>query len=54
MWFEVDLQWDSYNVGVRTVEQLSSFVKEYAKGLINLGYTPKWLSEFDDLSEAVK
>ena len=37
-----------------TAEQLSKEVKEYAKGIIHLGYTPKWLSEFDDLSEAVK
>ena len=54
MWFQVDLQWATYNEGVRTVEQLSNFVKPYATGLIRLGYTPKWLSEFDDLSEAVK
>lgn len=54
MWFEVDLQWRRYNEGLMTAEQLSKEVKEYAKGIIHLGYTPKWLSEFDDLSEAVK
>ena len=43
-----------FKVGVRSLEQLSEFVKENAKGLIRLGHTPKWLSEFDDLSEAVK
>lgn len=54
MLFQVDLQWSTYKVGVRSLEQLSEFVKENAKGLIRLGHTPKWLSEFDDLSEAVK
>ena len=54
MWFEVDLQWVRYNEGLITAEQLSKEVKEYALGIIRLGYTPKWLSEFDDLSEAVK
>ena len=54
MWFQVDLQWSTYNKGGMTVEQLSDFVKRYARGLVRLGYTPKWLSEYDDLSEAVK
>lgn len=54
MWYQVDLQWACYNNGDWTLDQLSDWTKRYAKGLIRLGYTPKWLSEFDDLSEAVK
>ena len=54
MLFQVDLQWCTYKCGDRSLEQLSAFVKGKANGLIRLGYTPKWLSEFDDLSEAVK
>ena len=54
MWFQVDLQWPLYNEGRMTLDELSRHVKSYAAGLIRLGYTPKWLSEFDDLSEAVK
>lgn len=54
MWYQVDLQWRNYNEGVWTIDQLSDWAKRYARGLIQLGYTPKWLSEFDDLSEAVK
>ena len=54
MWYQVDLQWRNYKEGTWTVDQLSGWAKRYAKGLIQLGYTPKWLSEFDDLSEAVK
>ena len=54
MWFQVDLQWRNYNEGAWTLDQLSDWAKRYARGLVQLGYTPKWLSEFDDLSEAVK
>lgn len=54
MWFQVDLQWEHYNSGAWSLEKLSEWAKKYAKHLIRLGYTPKWLSEFDDLSEAVK
>jgi len=54
MWYQVDLQWPCYNDGDWTLTQLSDWAKRYAKGLIRLGYTPKWLSEFDDLSEAEK
>ncbi len=54
MWYQVDLQWACYNDGEWTLAQLSEWAKRYAKGLVRLGYTPKWLSEFDDLSEAVK
>lgn len=54
MWYQVDLQWRNYKEGMWTVDQLSEWSKRYAKGLVQLGYTPKWLSEFDDLSEAVK
>ena len=54
MVLQVDLQWGLYNSGNFTLESLSAFVKEKANGLIKLGYTPKWLSEFDDLSEAVR
>ena len=54
MWFQVDLQWPLYYDGTWTLEQLSTWVKSRANRLVRLGYTPKWLSEFDDLSEAVK
>ena len=54
MWFQVDLQWPNYNEGRWSVVQLSQFVKRFAGKLVSLGYTPKWLLEFDDLSEAVK
>lgn len=54
MWFQVDLQWPNYNEGRWSAAQLSQFVKKFAGKLVSLGYTPKWLSEFDDLSEAVK
>ena len=54
MWYQVDLQWRNYHEGTWTLAQLSDWTKRYANGLIRLGYTPKWLSEFDDLSEAVK
>ena len=54
LWFEVDLQWPCYNDGLWTIEQLSAFVKDKAKILTRSGYTPKWLSEFDDLSEVEK
>lgn len=54
LWFEVDLQWPCYNDGLWTIEQLSAFVKDKAKILTRSGYTPKWLSEFDDLSGTVK
>lgn len=54
MWYQVDLQWRNYKEGTWTVDRLSGWAKRYAKGLIQLGYTPKWLSEFDDLFEAVK
>ena len=54
MWFQVDLQWVHCSVGEWTPADLSAYVKSFAAPLVNLGYTPKWLSEFDDLSEAVK
>ena len=54
MWFQVDLQWPLYSERRMTLDGLSRYVKSYAAGLIRLGYTPKWLSEFDDLSKAVK
>ena len=54
MWFQVDLQWPLYYDGTWTLEKLTNWVKDRATPLVNLGYTPKWLSEFDDLSEAVK
>ena len=54
MWSQVDLQWPLYNEGRMALEGLSRYVKSYAAGLIRLGYTPNWLSEFDDLSKAVK
>ena len=54
MRFQVDLQWPLYCDGSLSLEQLTKRIKECANPLINLGYTPKWLSEFDDLSEAVK
>lgn len=54
MWFQVDLQWSLYYDGTWTLEKLTNWVKDRATPLVNLGYTPKWLSEFDDLSEAVK
>ena len=54
MWFQVDLQWPRYHEGKMTIDELSKLVKSYADGLIRLGYTPKWLSEFDDLTEALK
>ena len=54
MWFQVDLQWPLYYEGSWTLDKLSAWAKQYASHLIKRGYTPKWLSEFDDLSEAVK
>ncbi len=54
MWFQVDLQWPNYNEGRWSSAQLSQYVKKLAGKIVSLGYTPKWLSEFDDLSEAVK
>lgn len=54
MWFQVDLQWPLYYDGSWTLDKLSTWAKQYASHLIKRGYTPKWLSEFDDLSEAVK
>jgi len=54
MWFQVDLQWAKYKDGSWTLKQLSDWAKRGAAPLTRLGYTPKWLSEFDDLSEAVK
>ena len=54
MWFQVDFLWGFYNSGEWSLEKLSERAKKYAKPLIRIGYTPKWLSEFDDLSEAVK
>ena len=54
MWFQVDFLWGFYNSGELSLEKLSERAKKYAKPLIRIGYTPKWLSEFDDLSEAVK
>ena len=54
MWFRVDLNWPLYNEGTLTSAQISEIVKGFASGLIRLGYTPKWLKEFDDLSDALK
>lgn len=54
MWFQVDMQWPLYYEGTWTLAQLTTWVKSRANRLVRLGYTPKWLSEFDDLSEAVK
>ena len=54
MWFRVELNWPLYNEGILTPEEISKSVKVFADGLVNLGYTPKWLSEFDDLTKALK
>ena len=54
MWYQVDLQWPSYHDGSWSLDRLSAWAKQFADDLVNLGYTPKWLSEFNDLSEAVK
>ena len=54
MWFQVDLQWPRYHEGKMTIDDLSKSVKSYADGLIRIGYTPKWLLEFDDLTKALK
>ena len=54
MWYQVDAGWTLYHEGFCTLEQLTDRVKLGADQLLRLGYTPKWLSEFDDLSEAVK
>ena len=54
MWFHVDLGWPFYHDGTWSLAQLTKWVRDRADRLISLGYTPKWLSEFDDLSEAVK
>ena len=54
MWYRVDAGWTFYNDGIWTLEQLTANVKKGADQLVRLGYTPKWLWEFDDLSEAVK
>ena len=51
MWFQVDLQWPHVGEGGWTAQTVENFVKEYAKPLINLGHTPKWLHEFDNLQE---
>lgn len=54
MRFQVNLQRSLVQEGKMTLDELSHYVKSYADGLIRLGYTPKWLSEFDDLSKAAK
>lgn len=54
MWFQVDLNYALYNEGLLTADAISARAKQFAQGLLSLGYTPKWLPEFDDLSEAVK
>ncbi len=54
MWFQVDAGWTFYHDGIWTLEHLTTNVRRTASQLVRLGYTPKWLSEFDDLSEAVK
>lgn len=54
MWFQVDLNYALYNEGLLTADAISARAKQFARGLLSLGYTPKWLSEFDDLTEALK
>ena len=54
MWFQVDLSYALCDEGILTPAAVTARVREFAEDLVNLGYTPKWLSEFDDLSEAVK
>ena len=54
MWYQVELYRIGFKRGEMTMREVSDAVKGHARRVVGLGYTPKWLSEFDDLSEALK
>ena len=54
MWYQVELYRLGFKRGEMTMREVSDAVKGHARRVVGLGYTPKWLSEFDDLSETMK